>query len=123
MSQHRSPPPHPLDILDVVAIRAYLTERQAALVARLGKVEHDLRYDTRPLEADSGERAVQLENDDTLVALDDAPRRELVLIRAALERLDRGVFGTCVACGKPIAPRRVVVMPTTLHCQRCAADR
>ena len=54
-------------------------------------------------------------------ALDDAGRRELVAIRAALSRMDAGTYGTCRGCGEPIAPSRLRVLPTALECVDCAA--
>jgi RNA polymerase-binding transcription factor DksA len=40
-------------------------------------------------------------------------------IAAALERLDRGEYGSCVECGEAIAPARLQVMPEVLTCVRC----
>jgi len=39
---------------------------------------------------------------------------------AALQRLDRGTFGACESCGKPIAAKRLLVLPHTRVCIRCA---
>lgn len=71
------------------AIRAKLTARRAELSKRLEKIERDVRHDAVPLERDSQERVVQLQNDDGLDALDNAGRDELTLIDRALERMDR----------------------------------
>ena len=38
------------------------------------------------------------------LALRDRADQQLVLVDAALARLDAGTFGTCIRCGKPIAP-------------------
>jgi RNA polymerase-binding transcription factor DksA len=40
--------------------------------------------------------------------------------RAALDRLDRGTFGRCERCGKPIAGSRLDALPYVRHCIRCA---
>lgn len=49
-------------------------------------------------------------------------RRALMLTRidAALERLERGEYGDCVACGEPIAAARLEADPTVLRCIACA---
>lgn len=37
----------------------------------------------------------------------------------AIERLDEGIYGVCVACGKNIEPNRLEAMPTATHCWDC----
>ena len=40
--------------------------------------------------------------------------------RAALARLDDSTFGTCQACGRPIAAARLEAIPYTRFCVQCA---
>jgi hypothetical protein len=42
--------------------------------------------------------------------------------RAALARMDAGVFGRCEACDKPIALARLEAIPYVRFCIRCAAE-
>jgi RNA polymerase-binding protein DksA len=42
---------------------------------------------------------------------------------AALARLDSGTYGTCEACGQPIAVGRLEARPTARTCVGCAARR
>ncbi|MEA2306317.1 MAG: DnaK suppressor protein [Solirubrobacteraceae bacterium] len=39
----------------------------------------------------------------------------------ALAKLDEGTYGTCDACGEPIAPARLRAMPDGVLCLACAA--
>jgi RNA polymerase-binding transcription factor DksA len=41
-------------------------------------------------------------------------------ILAALDRIDRGVFGNCEGCGKSIAHDRLEALPYARHCIKCA---
>jgi RNA polymerase-binding transcription factor DksA len=50
--------------------------------------------------------------------------RELLVDRvnrlsSALDRVDRGEYGTCVECGEVIAPARLRAMPEVETCVRC----
>ena len=49
-------------------------------------------------------------------------RRQLALrrITSALERIDRGEYGECIACGDWIATRRLEQDPLVLKCIDCA---
>ena len=40
----------------------------------------------------------------------------------ALAKLDEGTYGTCDACGQPIAPARLRAMPDSVMCVACAAS-
>jgi DnaK suppressor protein len=44
-------------------------------------------------------------------------------IDAALERLHRGEYGRCAACGEPIALARLRAVPFATHCVPCQAQR
>jgi RNA polymerase-binding protein DksA len=53
------------------------------------------------------------------LALRDRNQQQLEAIDAALARLDAGTYGTCVRCGKPIAPGRLEALPWAAHCIDC----
>jgi hypothetical protein len=50
-------------------------------------------------------------------------RSELKELAAAEARLDAGVFGLCVLCGRPIALARLRASPTVRRCARCAVPQ
>jgi len=101
------------------ATRTQLQERHAQLLRRVGKIEGDLRSIHDP---DSEERAGELENDEVLEGLDELGRAEVVQIRAALERIEAGLYGVCAACGRPIAAKRLAAVPTAVTCVRCTSQ-
>lgn len=47
-------------------------------------------------------------------------RRELARVSAALERVEAGEYGVCVACGEAIDPRRLDIDPAAARCIDCA---
>ena len=44
---------------------------------------------------------------------------ELRAVEQALERLDRGTYGSCVRCGQEIAPGRLEANPSAARCIDC----
>jgi RNA polymerase-binding transcription factor DksA len=40
-------------------------------------------------------------------------------VEAALERMDRGDYGSCRLCRGPIAHDRLVIVPQARYCGRC----
>jgi RNA polymerase-binding transcription factor DksA len=49
-------------------------------------------------------------------------RRELARIDAALERIERGCFGTCLACGGPMGLQRMRAIPEARYCLGCSGQ-
>jgi RNA polymerase-binding transcription factor DksA len=73
------------------------------------------------LVGDWSDRAIQLQNDETLQVIDTVTQDELAAIDEALQRLDQGLYGTCKKCGADIESVRL----RTLHavtCALCATD-
>lgn len=46
---------------------------------------------------------------------------ELTEVSRALQRMDVGDYGICLACGKPIAYARLEVQPAAAKCMACQA--
>jgi DnaK suppressor protein len=62
---------------------------------------------------DSGTETFEMEKNVSLLEqVDD----ELQEIEAAAQRLERGTYGTCQACGRPIGNARLEAMPATRFC-------
>ena len=99
------------------ALRTALERKKKELMARLERIHKNLR---RGYEADSKERAKQLEDNEVVDALGNEARAEIVKINAALQRMERGEFGICTECGLPIKEARLEVYPYADECIECA---
>jgi DnaK suppressor protein len=62
---------------------------------------------------DSGTETFEMEKNVSLLEQVDDELRE---IEAAAQRLERGTYGTCQACGRPIGDARLEAMPATRFC-------
>lgn len=102
---------------DFSAVQARLEARLDELTSRIQQLNGDLR---QPLDADFEEQAVDLEDHETMEALENASRQEAEQIRAALARIEDGSYGVCGKCGEDIAPRRLEAVPTATLCIKCA---
>ena len=68
-------------------------------------------FDQHP--GDSGTETFEMEKNVSLLEqVDD----ELAEVEAAVQRLDRGTYGTCQACGRPIGDDRLEALPATRFC-------
>lgn len=101
-------------------IRIKLMDRRDEIVGRLNKIERDILHTDGAPSPDSGEQAIERENDDVLESLGGLVRSELEKINAALERIERKEYGICTECKKPISAERIKAIPFTEHCIDCA---
>lgn len=53
----------------------------------------------------------------------EAATRRRNRLEYALSRIDSETFGLCEACGEPIAPARLGLMPETTLCVDCANEK
>jgi RNA polymerase-binding transcription factor DksA len=95
-----------------------------ALAARLTTIVERGEVQLRDLEAslDGAMRdhdTIQ-EDQDSLRALVNATRADVLAARRALERFADGSYGRCQRCGDEIAADRLDVVPTAERCTRCA---
>ena len=68
-------------------------------------------FDQHP--GDSGTETFEMEKNVSLLEqVDD----ELLEIEAAIQRVERGTYGTCQACGRPIGDERLDALPATRFC-------
>ncbi len=98
-------------------LRSELLRKKEELTVRLERITANLR---RGYEADSKERAKQLEDSEVVDALGNEARLELKKITAALARMESGQFGTCLDCGMPIEEGRIKAYPYAIECIDCA---
>ena len=59
---------------------------------------------------------------DALGAMDEADMAQLQDIHAALERIERGIFGRCEECQEDIDEERLVRVPWEQLCGACRAE-
>ena len=56
-----------------------------------------------------------------LEGVDGVLRQEIAQIRMALLRIEKGTYGRCSQCGKPIARKRLEARPIATRCVDCAS--
>ncbi|MBA4163313.1 MAG: conjugal transfer protein TraR [Erythrobacter sp.] len=100
------------------ATKANLEAQLAELGERQQRIAQDL---AEPLNADSSEQAVELEDDASLEAQAALVAREIASVNRALLRMENGTYGECVRCGDAIAPKRLEARPEAALCIACAS--
>lgn len=98
--------------------RATLLNRLAELDSRLHAIEAELE---QPHTKDWDDQAIETEGDEVLESLGQSGLEEIRRIKAALDRIRAGTYGTCVTCGTTISEERLDLLPATPFCKTCAA--
>ena len=100
-------------------VRHNLIDMLEDLDDRLAKITHDV---SEPLDQDFEEQATQAENDEVLDGLGNAARTEIEKVKQAIVRIDKGQYGLCQVCGKPISKERLKAIPYSSMCIKCASQ-
>jgi len=105
--------------LDVDPVRAALLTERSRLEAEIAETVNTPDAMTYGSQAAAASQVFEQQRD---LALRDRARQHLEMVDAALGRLDRGTFGTCQRCGRPIAPERLEALPWAAHCIDCQRE-
>lgn len=104
----------------------------APVLARLrGRLVDELRARVRQAaaqDATARQLSGQTDPDSTIerelaVACAARAREGIAEIEEALERIESGAYGTCLACLRPIPVERLEVIPHARFCVECPGDR
>lgn len=106
-----------MDMPDTDAAKASLEAQLAELESRQARIAEDL---SEPLNADSSEQAIEMEDDASLEGQGALIAREIASVKRALARIEDGIYGECVRCGEEIAPARLEARPEAALCIDCA---
>lgn len=106
-------------MIDTGKVRKLLEERLRTLTSKLTEIDEDLKE--HGAEADFEERATEIAGDEVLEGLGLQGQREVTQIKAALQRIEDGTYGTCVRCGEEIPEKRLELLPHTPLCTGCMA--
>lgn len=125
-AQPKKKPPVKLSA-EMITFRQQLVEEQARLEAELEEIE------SRTSRLDETERASEMSHYDDLpadlasetferekdLAIGESVHHLLLRVMSAIEKVDRGTYGLCDGCSKPIKKARLKAMPFATMCLDC----
>lgn len=95
-------------MLDIESIRKKLQHEREELLRRAEVPVETARGDEADL-------AVMAENKERELWLANDAKQKLESIDKALGRIEKGTYGKCLNCGKPIPEERLLTLPLTLY--------
>jgi len=99
--------------------RKRLLERQQQLIDIVSKTEQDGRQADEEPAQDLADKASNSYTKEFLFKKSSDDRFILSLIQEALQRMQDGEFGVCVACGGEMQQKRIEAVPWARHCIEC----
>jgi DnaK suppressor protein len=95
-----------------------LTEELAQLATNASSAEE--RREGSPFGKREEEATETLELEKRL-NLENRIRQEMAKVEHAMEKIEKGTYGLCDNCGKPIDPQRLEALPQASLCMNCKA--
>ena len=99
--------------------RSMLQGRQEELARIVSISQQQGRSVVENYPQDAAERASIFASKEFFFALSTQERRLLQMVNEALERIEDGSYGQCVACESVINPKRLEAVPWTRYCLQC----
>ena len=99
--------------------RSVLQARQQELARIVSVSQEHGRSVVEDYPQDAAERASIYASKEFFFAHSTQERRLLKMVAEALERIDDGSYGQCVACDDEINPRRLEAVPWARYCLHC----
>ncbi|MEK7857662.1 MAG: TraR/DksA family transcriptional regulator [Elusimicrobiota bacterium] len=101
-------------------IRRQLLEMRDDLMRTVRKQE--LEENASQEVGDAADQASQSIEKELLFELSDNERMTIDQIEAALRKIDKGTYGVCESCRKPIAKPRLQALPFARYCIGCQSN-
>jgi DnaK suppressor protein len=105
--------------LNIRGFRRQLVRLQADLLQAYMNAKGDSRSRESDGTEDYIDYAVSSYDREFLLSLTELEQHRLTLVDEALKRIERGGFGLCTQCERPIPTKRLEVQPWARYCLRC----
>lgn len=107
---------------DTQEFRQLLTERRKQIVRKLADTEQTLKFLSESRPPELSEEAQEEAFANSLAALSNQERKELLDIEQALQRIESGEYSLCENCGREIGINRLKAVPTVRLCIVCQEE-
>ena len=99
--------------------QAVLLEKRSSVLNGLG-----MKFDTRARMGRVAEDdQAQISHDEFVsLRMNGLDYRQLRMVEEALDRLESGDYGVCLACDEPIAEKRLQALPWARYCVKCQEE-
>jgi len=104
---------------EVQDIKRRLLDYRSSLVRQISETKKSMREPIAGELRDSGDHIWKFNTSNLWLSQSSLRSRRLQLVEDALDRLDRGTFGSCQDCGRAIEKKRLRAIPWAQLCLKC----
>lgn len=112
----------PLRSPEIQKFRELLTQKRDELLAIVQRKKEQELQETSEV-GDEADIATQSVEKEILFELTDVEKQTLDKVEAALLKMEKGVYGVCESCQRPILRMRLGIMPWARYCVNCQAEQ
>ena len=108
-----------MEATELERFRSLLLEKREDLLDRVRAARTSEHGESKEGAPDLGDRALETMSRDLLYQLSTGEREILRRIDAALERMGKDSYGTCINCDRKVQLGRLQAVPWARHCIAC----
>lgn len=105
--------------MNIERFETTLESMKEDVISRLTRLDKHIHHREASSSHAFADRAIERQNDDVVIALDETLGIELTQIKAALRRIELGEYGICRGCGREIEIKRLEAIPYVETCVQC----
>ena len=102
--------------MDIDHFKRRLLDKERELLADIGRLEGEARGSGEPEVGDATDEATFDQSVSESLQEASFASQTLTEVRDALQRIEDGTYGQCIACGRPIEPARLEAIPWAAYC-------
>jgi len=111
--------PSKMNRKDKIAFRKKLLEIKGLILKKMNQTYSESKEVESDVAQDLADKAESSYTKEFLLSLTDSEREQLLQIDEALRTLEKGDFGICQMCGRPISKKRLEALPWAACCIDC----
>jgi DnaK suppressor protein len=102
--------------MNIDHFKQLLLDKESELTSDIQRLQKEARESDEAEVRDFSDEATASQNTSELLQEDGLRSQTLEQVRDALQRIDDGTYGKCLACGRPIEPARLEAVPWAQYC-------
>jgi len=111
--------PSKMNRKDKLAFRKKLLDIKGQILKKINQTYSESKEVESDVAQDLADKAESSYTKEFLLSLTDSEREQLLQIDEALRTLEKGDFGICQMCGRPISKKRLEALPWAACCIDC----
>jgi len=104
-------------------LKELLLKEKSEAEKEIKKLETPVVFRSEPDRLEEEEESDEIEEMGNRLSVETVLKHKLLDIEKALSKMEKGTYGFCEKCGKPISFKILKTEPASMFCQKCKKEK